>query len=338
MYYPDPSKLDPNPTGPVWTRSAHRHFFTTVKPRVRLLKKELSSGFRVSCLATGFYPRHINLTLFRDGQPVSDHEITGGDLLPNGDGTYQMRKSLEISSDKHKYTCSATHLSLDNKLDVTLEYDHGEPFKSVIPSVLVVLALMTVFGAVAAIWKKRHAVKQANESVSSLARDVEELGKSSQKANSRFDSLHATRDRIRLGFSISFYRCGFHPWLDVRLKLREHIAFTTGGKLKPRTLIFNLLDYADRQSILKGAREAYPVKHMERILSFYPDLSNKTAKKRMEFNQVRKKMIALGLRPFLVYPAQLKLTHRGQPLIFKTPQEAEKFLDTKETPGTPLTC
>ncbi|XP_067235479.1 hereditary hemochromatosis protein homolog [Chanodichthys erythropterus] len=130
-----------------------------VKPKVRLFKKELSSGFRVSCLATGFYPRHINLTLFRDGQPVSDHEITGGDLLPNGDGTYQMRKSLEISADEHKYTCSATHLSLDNKLDVTLEYDHGEPFKSVIPSVLMVLALMLVFGVAAAItsWKRQCA-------------------------------------------------------------------------------------------------------------------------------------------------------------------------------------
>ncbi len=75
----------------------------------------------MSCLVTGFYPRHINLTLFRDEQPVADHEITGGDLLPNGDGTYQMRKSLEISAaDKHKYTCSVTHLSLDNTLDIDL--------------------------------------------------------------------------------------------------------------------------------------------------------------------------------------------------------------------------
>ncbi len=146
----------------------------------------------MSCLVTGFYPRHINLTLFRDEQPVADHEITGGDLLPNDDGTYQMRKSLEISAaDKHKYTCSATHLSLDNKLDVSLgkellhktqsnsqnkktikvslsvcgsyvsEFDHGEPFKSVIPSVLTVLALMLVFGAAAAVtaWKRRCAGK-----------------------------------------------------------------------------------------------------------------------------------------------------------------------------------
>ncbi|XP_048015330.1 major histocompatibility complex class I-related gene protein-like isoform X2 [Megalobrama amblycephala] len=128
-----------------------------VKPRVRLIQKANSDsgGFRVSCLATGFYPRHINLTLFRDGQPVSDHEITGGDLLPNGDGTYQMRKSLEISADKHKYTCSATHLSLDNKLDVTLEFDPGEPFKSVILPVLIVLALM-VFGAGAVIYEYRR--------------------------------------------------------------------------------------------------------------------------------------------------------------------------------------
>ncbi len=142
----------------------------------------------MSCLATGFYPRHINLTLFRDEQPVADHEITGGDLLPNADGTYQMRKSLEISAaDKHKYTCSVTHLSLDNKLDIDLgnevinkktikhltiktaslsvcglyvsEFDHGEPFKSVIPLVLMVLALMLVFGAAAAIiaWKRQRA-------------------------------------------------------------------------------------------------------------------------------------------------------------------------------------
>uniref|UniRef100_A0A672Q6M5 Major histocompatibility complex class I-related gene protein-like n=1 Tax=Sinocyclocheilus grahami TaxID=75366 RepID=A0A672Q6M5_SINGR len=128
-----------------------------VKPRVKLIQKANSDsgGFRVSCLATGFYPRHINLTLFRDEQLVSDHEITGGDLLPNADGTYQMRKSLEISAaDKHKYTCSVTHLSLDNKLDLTLESDPSE-LKSVILSVLIVLALVLVFGIGAIIYKCR---------------------------------------------------------------------------------------------------------------------------------------------------------------------------------------
>ena len=96
---------------------------SAVKPRVRLLQRTLpSGGVKVTCLATGFYPRHINLTLLRDGQPVSDHQITGGELLPNLDGTYQMRKSLEVSTEelrvKHHYSCTVEHLSLDNKLDV----------------------------------------------------------------------------------------------------------------------------------------------------------------------------------------------------------------------------
>ncbi|KAL2100501.1 hypothetical protein ACEWY4_004895 [Coilia grayii] len=78
---------------------------------------------KVTCLATDFYPRHINLTLLRDGQPVPDHQITGGELLPNGDGTYQMRKRLQVSAEElqqHHYTCTAQHLSLDNKLDFGL--------------------------------------------------------------------------------------------------------------------------------------------------------------------------------------------------------------------------
>uniref|UniRef100_A0A672L1J4 Si:dkey-52p2.5 n=1 Tax=Sinocyclocheilus grahami TaxID=75366 RepID=A0A672L1J4_SINGR len=126
LYYPACIKTLKN-----YLKKRKKQVNRKVKPRLKLIQKANSDGgFRVSCLATGFYPRHINLTLFRDGQPVSDHEITGGDLLPNADGTYQMRKSLEISAaDKHKYTCSATHLSLDNKLDIEL-----------------VLALVLVFG------------------------------------------------------------------------------------------------------------------------------------------------------------------------------------------------
>ncbi|NP_001314816.1 uncharacterized protein LOC100334758 precursor [Danio rerio] len=121
-----------------------------VQPKVRLIKKvhPKSGGFRLSCLASEFYPYFINLTLLRDGQPVSDHEVTGGDLLPNGDGTYQMRKSLEIRADereKHKYTCSAKHL--DKNLDVDFEFDPSYPVKIVIP-VVVLLSLVLVLTAV----------------------------------------------------------------------------------------------------------------------------------------------------------------------------------------------
>ncbi|XP_048015333.1 class I histocompatibility antigen, F10 alpha chain-like isoform X2 [Megalobrama amblycephala] len=128
-----------------------------ITPDITLTQKTNSDsgGFRVSCLATGFYPRHINLTLFRDGQPVSDHEITGGDLLPNGDGTYQMRKSLEISADEHKYTCSATHLSLDNKLIIELD----EPSRLHI-GVAVLMLVCAICVILAVFWMRRQAGRQ----------------------------------------------------------------------------------------------------------------------------------------------------------------------------------
>ncbi|KAA0724552.1 MHC class I polypeptide-related sequence B [Triplophysa tibetana] len=147
-----------------YTETRKNQISRKVKPKIRLFQKDQSFGSQVSCLATGFYPRHISLSMLRDGQPVSDHEITGGDLLPNDDGTYQMRKILRISAaeqrKKHKYTCTATHLSLDNKLDISLEYDHGTPLKSMIISVLTALALVLILGAVAAVILYRKGDRQ----------------------------------------------------------------------------------------------------------------------------------------------------------------------------------
>ncbi|XP_076126821.1 major histocompatibility complex class I-related protein 1-like [Alosa pseudoharengus] len=131
-----------------------------VKPRVRLLQRTLpdSGEAKVTCLATGFYPRYINLTLLRDGQPVSDHQITGGELLPNGDETYQMRKILEVSAEElqhHHYTCTAEHLCLDNKLDIRLDLEPGVGMYVVIPVVVLGVALLCV-GGVIIMWRRRH--------------------------------------------------------------------------------------------------------------------------------------------------------------------------------------
>ncbi|XP_048067414.1 major histocompatibility complex class I-related gene protein-like isoform X2 [Megalobrama amblycephala] len=136
-----------------------------VKPRVRLMRKTLtdSQGLQMSCLATGFYPRHINLTLFRDDQPVDDDQITGGEILPNGDGTYQMRKSLVISTEEpsegHKYNCTMKHLNLDNKLDITFDVAESDPGSLSLSAVISVLMLMCVaiFTITALIiWRKKR--------------------------------------------------------------------------------------------------------------------------------------------------------------------------------------
>ncbi|XP_036372796.1 major histocompatibility complex class I-related gene protein-like [Megalops cyprinoides] len=134
-----------------------------VHPRVRVIHKQDrdTGGMEVTCLASGFYPRHINMTLKKNSQPVPDQELSTGEPLPNGDGTYQLRRSLSVSAEelreRHLYTCTVTHSSVDNKLDVSWEFHPAR--NNLVPlgvsfGVLTALVL-TILGL--CIWKKRGA-------------------------------------------------------------------------------------------------------------------------------------------------------------------------------------
>ncbi len=78
---------------------------------------------------------------------------------------------------------------------------------------------------------------------------------------------------------------------------------------RPRTLIFRVLRWHDRLEILKGARQAYPVKCTQDnvTLLFFPDFSPVTAAKRKSLVPVLRSMTTLGLQPFLAYPVVIKL-------------------------------
>uniref|UniRef100_A0A4W6FM27 Ig-like domain-containing protein n=1 Tax=Lates calcarifer TaxID=8187 RepID=A0A4W6FM27_LATCA len=76
-------------------------------PSVSLLQKTPSSP--VSCHATGFYPDRAMMFWRKDGEDL-DEDVDRGEILPNHDGTFQMRADLNISSvspeDWRRYDCS----------------------------------------------------------------------------------------------------------------------------------------------------------------------------------------------------------------------------------------
>ncbi|XP_053183723.1 hereditary hemochromatosis protein homolog [Scomber japonicus] len=131
-----------------------------VRPRVRFITKPLSGGARVTCLATDFYPRHINLTLLRDGQPVDEDQLTGGEVLPNGNGLYQVRKTLTVTDEelqrKHSYTCTTAHLSLDNRLEVSWRAEFSRSHRVHIISAPAGLAITAVLLLLLLWWRKRR--------------------------------------------------------------------------------------------------------------------------------------------------------------------------------------
>ncbi|XP_067335500.1 major histocompatibility complex class I-related gene protein-like isoform X1 [Channa argus] len=78
----------------------------TVRPSVSVLQKSLSS--LVSCHATGFYPDRATMFWRKDGEKLHE-DVDHGEILPNHDGTFQIRVDLDISSvkpeDRRRYDC-----------------------------------------------------------------------------------------------------------------------------------------------------------------------------------------------------------------------------------------
>ncbi|KAM9723575.1 RLA class I histocompatibility antigen, alpha chain 11/11-like [Menidia menidia] len=141
-----------------------------VRPRVRLLTKQVVGGAQLTCLATDFYPRHINLTLRRDGDPVDADRLSGGLVLPNGNGLYQMRKTLSIDEEelqrKHSYTCTASHLSLDNRLDVSWRAQSSRSHRvQVLSGPLILMGAAVILLLV--LWRRRRASPRRHGTVSS---------------------------------------------------------------------------------------------------------------------------------------------------------------------------
>ncbi len=116
-----------------------------------------------------------------------------------------------------------------------------------------------------------------------------------------------------------FLRVNLSKWIpslrdrNIEIDRAHHVYDGRKNSDRPRTLIFRVLRWHDRSEILKGARQAYPVKGTQYnvTLLFFPDFSPATTIRRKAFNPVLKKMTALGLQPFLTYPAAIKLRHKG---------------------------
>ncbi|KAK1155290.1 BOLA class I histocompatibility antigen, alpha chain BL3-7-like [Acipenser oxyrinchus oxyrinchus] len=93
-----------------------------VPPEVRLFQKKAvqPAGSEVTCHVTGFYPREVEVTWLRDGQGPLEEGVRSGEVLPNMDGTYQVRKTLTVSpeeQERHRYTCQVDHASLGEKIE-----------------------------------------------------------------------------------------------------------------------------------------------------------------------------------------------------------------------------
>lgn len=98
----------------------------------------------------------------------------------------------------------------------------------------------------------------------------------------------------------------------------------------PRPLLIKLLHFRDRDAILRKACDLADVMLNGSRISFYPDLSAEVQKRRMQFQDVKKRLCALSLSYAMLYPAKLRVVALGATHFFESPKDASSWLDNHE--------
>ncbi|XDV32818.1 hypothetical protein PO909_003527 [Leuciscus waleckii] len=91
-------------------------------PKVHVFAKKFTrdkTKLKLTCMATGFYPKDVMMTIRKYRTSLPENEIESTGIRPNHDGTFQLRKRVEIKEDeKAEYDCFVSHRTIKEPIIV----------------------------------------------------------------------------------------------------------------------------------------------------------------------------------------------------------------------------
>uniref|UniRef100_A0A0S7EWS1 LITD1 n=2 Tax=Poeciliopsis prolifica TaxID=188132 RepID=A0A0S7EWS1_9TELE len=173
-------------------------------------------------------------------------------------------------------------------------------------------------------------VKSLEKTVEVLSDRVAEQEDRSRRSNLRLVGLPEKSEGSDLcGFLEKWFRETLgEDFTSSRCVERAHrIGPLTSNPAAPRVVLMKFLSYRDREAALKAVRKMKEVHYKNHRVTFFPDLSAETRKLQRRFDGVKIRLRALKVRYGILYPAHLIITHNDKRRIFKSVEEAEKYID-----------
>ncbi|KAM4696169.1 major histocompatibility complex class I-related gene protein-like [Rhinophrynus dorsalis] len=141
-----------------------------VVPGVKVSHRQSDGVTKLHCRVYGFYPRTVDVKWVKNGRDdVYSEEAK--QILPNPDGTYQTRVTVEVDpKEGDSYSCHVDHSSLNSTLIVAWDPKKDRGFWHIVigavAAVTVIVGLIGLF-----MWKKRtdYALTTSSDSDSSPA-------------------------------------------------------------------------------------------------------------------------------------------------------------------------
>lgn len=94
-----------------------------------------------------------------------------------------------------------------------------------------------------------------------------------------------------------------------------------------RPFIVRILDYKDRDLLLRKARDKAPISYENKTISLYPDYTLSVQKVTASFLAAKRQLREHNLKYALLFPARLKVIHDQKSLFFESPEEVIEWLE-----------
>uniref|UniRef100_A0AAV2KN58 LINE-1 type transposase domain-containing protein 1 n=1 Tax=Knipowitschia caucasica TaxID=637954 RepID=A0AAV2KN58_KNICA len=96
---------------------------------------------------------------------------------------------------------------------------------------------------------------------------------------------------------------------------------------RPRAVIMKLHNFQDKVRIMQAARRLKTLSYKGASVMIFEDFSAAVVKKRQECTAVKRRCREQGIVFAMLYPAVLRIRHRGEEKLFRHPADATGFLD-----------
>lgn len=168
-----------------------------------------------------------------------------------------------------------------------------------------------------------------NSMLEALRAKNEDLEGRSRRNNVRFTGVPETTDIPNMEQYIkNLFKDLFREALSPMF-LVERAHRSLGPRPKPGTsphpILARILNYRDRDTILRLARERGELRYQNNVISLYPDFTQAVQAARREFLPAKKILQQTGTKYAMLYPAKLRVQTQGKPLIFTEASAAMKF-------------
>ncbi|KAM4640585.1 class I histocompatibility antigen, F10 alpha chain-like isoform 1-T2 [Discoglossus pictus] len=127
-----------------------------VRPGVKVSQQQSDGVVKLHCWVYGFYPRDVDVKWVKNGlDDVYSEEAK--QILPNPDGTYQTRVTVEVTPQEgDSYECHVDHSSLDETMMMIIPWDPPTHISvHIIIGVVVVVLISAIAGTGFVVYRKK---------------------------------------------------------------------------------------------------------------------------------------------------------------------------------------